>query len=97
MTESMIVGILEISLLIPGACSLKDKRKVIHGLKEKIKHRFNVSLVETEGQNTWQRCELACSMVAMQKIAIEREFNRIIELIDTVPEINIADHWIDYV
>jgi uncharacterized protein YlxP (DUF503 family) len=92
----MIIGVLEISLHIPGSSSLKDKRKVIKGLKEKIRNQFNVSLAEIDGQNTWQSCHLACSMVALQKLAIEKEFQHIIALIDRVSELDIQDHWIDY-
>ncbi len=92
----MFVGILEISLHIPGANSLKAKRKVISSLKDRIKRQFNVSLAETEGQNTWQRCTLTCSIVAAQHKAVEREFQHILDLIDVETAVEITDHWIDF-
>jgi len=42
----MIVGLLTIDLAIFEAQSLKDKRRVIRGLKERIRGRFNVSVAE---------------------------------------------------
>lgn len=93
----MTVGILELHLYIPAAASLKDKRRITLSLKDRIKKQFNVSLAETGGQDTWTRCDLTMAMVAAVKTAIEREFNHIINLMDSIPEIEITDHWIDYV
>ncbi len=92
----MFVGVLEVSFQIPAANSLKDKRKIVKSIKDRIQHRFNISLAETEGQSTWQLCSLAAAMVANQKIAIERDLNRIIDLIESVPEINLTDQFIEY-
>ena len=92
----MIIGALDVSIMIPDSHSLKEKRRVIRSLKDRIKKRFNVSLAETEGQNTWQRCELTVVMVACQKTAIERELNRIVDLIGATPEAALTEHWIEY-
>ncbi|HOJ59892.1 MAG TPA: DUF503 domain-containing protein [bacterium] len=92
----MIVGILEVTFHIPGSQSLKDKRQVVHSLKDRIRRRFNVSLAETDGQDSWQDCSLAVAMVATQRIAVERELNRIVDLIHSVPAVGLTDHWIEY-
>ncbi|MBW7939943.1 MAG: DUF503 domain-containing protein [Candidatus Omnitrophica bacterium] len=92
----MTVGILELLLHIPDAGSLKAKRKITLSIKDRIRRRFNVSLAETEGQNTWQTCGLTIAMVASQKTAIEREFAHILNLIDSVPEIEVMDQWVDF-
>jgi uncharacterized protein YlxP (DUF503 family) len=93
----VIVGILEVDLHIPHAHSLKEKRKSTRSIKDRIRHTFNVSLAETDGQNTWQRCTLTIAMVANEKPAIEREFDRILHLIEVVPDVQITDQWIDFV
>ncbi len=92
----MIVGILEVSFHIPGSQSLKDKRQVVRGLKDRIRRRFNVSLAETDGQETWRQCSLTAAMVATQRTAVERELNRILDLIQSVPAVDVTDHWIEY-
>ncbi len=45
-----VVGLLSIELHIPGAQSLKDKRTVLRGLKERLK-KFNVAVAEVEHQD----------------------------------------------
>lgn len=92
----MIVGVLEITLHIPDSHSLKEKRKSVRSIKDRIKHKFNVSLAETEGQDTWQRCVLSIAMVASQQTAIEREFDQILRLIEAETAVDLADHWTDY-
>lgn len=92
----MIVGILEVSFHIPGSQSLKDKRQVVRGLKDRIRRRFNVSLAETDGQETWRQCSLAAAMVATQRTAVERDLNRILDLIQSVPAVEVTDQWIEY-
>ncbi len=92
----MIVGVLEVTFHIPAAQSLKDKRKIVRSLKDRIRQRFNVSLAETGGQSTWQSCTLAAASVAEQRAAVERELHRVLDLIDFDPLVETVDHWIDF-
>ncbi len=60
----MIIGLMTTTLSIPGARSLKDKRSVIRGLKDRIRNTLNVSVAETDSQDKWQSAELAFVTVA---------------------------------
>jgi uncharacterized protein YlxP (DUF503 family) len=42
------IGILQFSVEIPYALSLKDKRSAIKSLKDKLRRSFNVSIAEIE-------------------------------------------------
>ena len=44
----MVLGVLTLELVIYEAQSLKDKRRVVKSLKERIRNRFNVSVSEVE-------------------------------------------------
>ena len=44
---------------IPHAQSLKDKRSVVKGLKDRLRERHNVSVAEIDGEHTWQRATIA--------------------------------------
>jgi len=56
------LGVVELHL--GGVDSLKAKRHVLRGIKEKVKHRFNVSVAEVDHENLWQRATLAVACVA---------------------------------
>ena len=47
----MIIGTCMITLRIPWASSLKDKRMVVKSLTDKMKHKFNISVAEVEEQD----------------------------------------------
>ena len=49
------VGLLTLHLHIPHSHSLKDKRKVLQALKDRLRRRSNVSVAEIEFQEKWQR------------------------------------------
>ncbi|HEX2445942.1 MAG TPA: DUF503 domain-containing protein [Vicinamibacterales bacterium] len=53
----MVVGLLSVELHIPGARSLKEKRMVLRGVKDRLK-KFNVAVAEVEHQDLWQRAGL---------------------------------------
>ena len=40
------IGALTLELRIEDAHSLKDKRHVVRGLKDRLRHKFNVSVAE---------------------------------------------------
>lgn len=63
----MIVGVLSWQLSLPGCRSLKEKRSVVRSLKERLKHRFNVSVAETGHQDVWNRAEITVAMVAADR------------------------------
>ena len=66
----MIIGVISWELEIIGAHSLKEKRSVVKGLKDRLHDRFNVSAAETAHQDLWQRAEIsACVMASDKKVA----------------------------
>jgi uncharacterized protein YlxP (DUF503 family) len=56
------VCVLEAHLHFGEVHDLKGKRKHLKSLKEGIRRRFGASVVETEGQDTWQRTTLVCAL-----------------------------------
>ncbi len=63
----MVVVVMRWELSIPGSASLKDKRVVIRSLKDRIRHKFNVSVAETRHQDVWTRAELTVALVASDR------------------------------
>ncbi len=60
----MVVGILRIDLFLPHSQSLKAKRQVIKGLKERVRRRYNVSICELDGLELWQRVTLGVAFLS---------------------------------
>jgi uncharacterized protein len=53
-----------IELHLPDVDSLKGKRHVIKGLKEKVRAKFEVAVAEVDHHDIWQRATLAVACVS---------------------------------
>jgi uncharacterized protein YlxP (DUF503 family) len=60
----MIVGVLRLTFHIPHARSLKDKRRVVQKLRDRVRSRFDVSIAEVGAQNLRQRAVFGVSVVS---------------------------------
>jgi uncharacterized protein YlxP (DUF503 family) len=60
---------LTLEIQIEDAHSLKDKRNVVRSLKDRLRTRFNVSVAEIAGHDTWTR-----AVVAVVTVARDREY-----------------------
>ena len=63
----MTVGVLQVELSIPDAMSLKDKRRVVKSLKDRIAHGHNVSIAEVGALDEHRRSILGMAMVSNDK------------------------------
>ena len=63
----MVVGVRSWELQLAGCQSLKDKRRIVKSLKDRLHHQFNVSAAEVAHQDAWQLAALACSVVATDR------------------------------
>jgi uncharacterized protein YlxP (DUF503 family) len=53
-----------VELHLPDVLSLKDKRHVLKGLKQRVRARFEVAVAEVDHQDMWQRATLAIAYVS---------------------------------
>jgi uncharacterized protein YlxP (DUF503 family) len=60
----LVVGVIVWELEVYGAQSLKDKRRVVKSMKDRLQSRFHVSAAETRHQDLWQRTEIAACVVS---------------------------------
>ena len=58
------IGVLTLELRLEYSHSLKDKRHVVLGLKERLRHKFNVAVAEIDYQDLWQRALIAVVTVS---------------------------------
>jgi hypothetical protein len=63
----VVVGLVTWDLHLDGCASLKDKRRIVKSLKDRLRQRFNVSVAETDSHELWQRAELSCCVVASDR------------------------------
>ncbi|OQX53759.1 MAG: hypothetical protein B5M54_06285 [Candidatus Aminicenantes bacterium 4484_214] len=92
----MIIGLLEIELYFPSSHSLKEKRKILHRIKDKIQKKYNVALAELDYLDKWQRSRLGFVTLNNNKNLIVSIFNKIITEIDFLAEGEITFHQVNF-
>src|SRR3982751_5068870 len=95
MTDSMTVGVLQLELSISDAFSLKDKRRVVKSLKDRIAHRHNVAVAEVGALDEHRRAILAIAMVSNDSRYVQGALSKLVDFVKTVPQVNLQDYQIE--
>ena len=88
----MTVGISVFELHLPGSRSLKEKRRVIRSLIDRIAGRYRVSIYESDYQDLHQRAEIALAMIGASETDVARALDRIRNLVDDQADCFLT-HW----
>jgi len=88
----VIVGLLTVDLAILDAQTLKDKRRVILSLKQRLRNRFNVSVAEVAYHDLAKRCRLAVAMVARQSRPMNSQLDQVVELVRRSRGVTLVDY-----
>lgn len=82
----MIVSMLQVLFEIPESFSIKDKRRVVKAMKDRLRHKYHVSCAETDLHDSLRFAQIGAALVSnsapfgesvMQKAlaTIENEFS----------------------
>ncbi|MFC2163879.1 DUF503 domain-containing protein [Acidobacteriota bacterium] len=74
----MIIGYLSLEIYLPYSHSLKEKRKRLSAIKDRLRKKYNVALAELEYQDKWQRSKIGVVTLNSQKKMVEKQFQRIL-------------------
>jgi len=91
----MIVGSLRVRLLLRESRSLKDKRQVVHSIKDRLRNRFNISVAEVEAQDHRQLAILGMAMVSNEARHIRTVFDEIVRALRSHPVAELIDHQVE--
>lgn len=76
-----VVGLLSVECHLPGARSLKDKRRLLRGLRDRLQ-ALNVSVAEVDHQDLWQRVGLAVVAIGSSRAPVERTLDGVVTEIE---------------
>ncbi len=75
----MIIGALRVYLHLPECRSLKDKRRILNSLKNKIRQSFNVGVCELGFNQTHQQTLLGIVCIGNSRTQVERLLDSVIK------------------
>jgi hypothetical protein len=91
----MVVGTLELELLIRDAQTLKDKRRVIKSLKDRLLHRFPVSVAEVGSLDHWQHSQLGVAIVSNDSRHATEVLSKIVDFVRNSVTAELVDYTME--
>ena len=77
--------------------NLKEKRRIISSIKEKLRNKYNISLIESDFQDLWQKIQISIVMAANTKVLVEKTFFQIEDFIFSNYPVRIIDVNKEYI
>ncbi|HDN78911.1 MAG: DUF503 domain-containing protein [Chloroflexi bacterium] len=92
----MVIGTCTLELLLPGNGSLKDKRRVVKSITQRVQNNFNVSIAEIGAQDLWQRTVLGIACISNNAEAAHRLLTNVVEWVTGhYPQVEMLDYEIE--
>jgi uncharacterized protein YlxP (DUF503 family) len=91
----MRVGAARVELHVHGSQSLKAKRGVVRSISQRVRNRFNVSVAEVGGQDTWQIAVLGLAAVAGDATGVRKRLEGAIEFIEDLHLAEVLDQEVE--
>ncbi len=88
----MIVGTLKLRLSMRDCHSLKEKRRLIKSLKDRLSNTFNIAVAETDLQDVWQSAELGIAAVGNETPFVDRMLAEVVERVRGTPGLVLIDY-----
>jgi len=83
----MTVGIARLTLFLPEAHSLKEKRMVLRRVKDRAQQKFNLSIAEVGENDLWQRAVLGIAVVGNGRRFVESALDEIVRFVRALAEV----------
>ena len=87
----MIVSMIQLIFEIPGVNSIKEKRRIIQSVKDKLQRRFHMSAAEVDLQDSLSFGQIGAALVSNSRTFGESVMHKAFEMIENETPIRIQD------
>ncbi|MGD9495105.1 MAG: DUF503 domain-containing protein [Armatimonadota bacterium] len=81
----VVVGLLTVELFISDALTLKDRRRVVESLLDRLANQHNVAVADIGPDNAPSRARLAVTTVANDERHVHRVLNAALRTVEAEP------------
>lgn len=86
----MHILLITLNLHIPNAHSLKEKRKQIKSLRDRLGNRFNASVAEIDKLDSWQQSVIGVCLLSNDKSYLDKQYNLIEKVVFEYVELELV-------
>jgi len=92
MSDGFLIGRCDVDLHIENCQSLKDKRRIVASLKEKLKNRYNVAVCEFGDLSLWQRTQLGIVTCGNDKHHLDSSLKAVLDYIANFRAVSLLNY-----
>ncbi|MBM4053754.1 MAG: DUF503 domain-containing protein [Planctomycetes bacterium] len=96
-SDDTMVGLLSVRLVIRNARTLKEKRRVIKSLKDRVKNNFNVSISETGVLDHCQYSSLGIAMVGNDKQYVNSTLSNLVNMFRCATSFELVGYNLEFI
>lgn len=89
------IGVLQFSIDIPHATSLKDKRSVVKSMKDRLRRSFNISIAEIDDLDEITTATLAAVHGGNEVAHVNSTLDRLLNTLQDWRDARLTDHQIE--
>lgn len=94
--RSAHVVVITIELHIPVSGSLKGKRRIVKGFKDRVRARLNAAVAETGYLEQWQRALLGAAMIGSDRAHLEQGINALEQLARETADAELLAFYVEW-
>jgi uncharacterized protein YlxP (DUF503 family) len=87
----MVVSMIQFIIEIPATATIKDKRRAVNSLKDRVRNRFKVSISEVDLQESHRFAHLGVALVSNSRQYGESVMHKILSFLEE----NVSGRLID--
>lgn len=96
-SDDTVVGVLNVRLVIRSANTLKEKRRIIKSLKDRVKNNFNVSISETGTLDHCQYSRLGIAMVGNDTQYVNSALSSLVNMFRCTASVELVDYHLEFI
>ncbi|MEA2101980.1 MAG: DUF503 domain-containing protein [Thermodesulfobacteriota bacterium] len=92
----MVIGALKIRVKIAASGSLKEKRRALRSVKDRLGH-MNVSVAEVDDQDKWQASTLGLAAVSNEAAHVNGVMDKVFDRVEGSADLEIIDSHLEII
>jgi len=87
----MVVSMMQILFEIPDIGSIKEKRRIVHSVRDKLRRRFHLSAAEVDLQDSLAFAQVGAALVSNSSVFGESVLRKAFAMIENEAPVRIQD------
>jgi hypothetical protein len=91
----MYVGVMQVELRLHGPTNLKEKRRIVKSLKDRLRHHFEVAVAEVGPLEAYTESVLGIALVSNEGRHARQRCQAVLDFLERVPDAEVLDHQVE--